>query len=402
MRELLAEVIAIGDEMTSGQRLDTNTRWISQQLGDLGVKVAFHSTVGDSIQDSIDVFRIAGNRADLVVMTGGLGPTADDLTREALASVTGCELEFHPPTLQHIKAIYARFNRQMPESNKAQAFFPRSSRIVPNPEGTAPGIDLDWQADSERTARFFCLPGVPAEMFEMWEQSVAPAIQEMTGTDSRIHHHVMHCFGTGESSMEELLGDLTERGRDPIVGITASHATISLRISTRAVDEKDCMEKLQPTIEEIDRRLGILVYGTNGQSLAGIVLELLKQNSRTLSIADAGLGGAVGWSLVEAVHLEEDRLGKLQFLKGAQTSRPTNCDLEKLAESNRDYFESDISLAIGPVEEVDGVPTFAAVLGTADITKSQAFTYAGHSDFRHLRSVKQVLNMLRLYLLELE
>lgn len=401
MRDLKAEVIAIGDEMTSGQRLDTNSRWISQELGDLGVKVAFHSTVSDVLNDCIDVFTIAGNRADIVVMTGGLGPTADDLTRESIGRVTGGELEFHPPTIDHIKAIYARYQREMPEQNKVQAYFPKGSRIIPNPEGTAPGIDLSWQARPNHTTRFFCLPGVPAEMFEMWKQTVAPAIQQMTGDDSLIYHHVMHCFGMGESGVEKMLGNLTERGRDPIVGITASQATISLRVSTRANDQDKCFEKIQPTLAEIQNRLGELVFGANGQSLVEVVLNLLRQKSQSLSIADCGLGGAVGWTLVESVHLEEDCFDRLNVLKGTQASHLNGEDLSSLAEANQTYFESAITLAIGPLKRVDEGQTFDVLLRAGEKSRQETFNYVGHSSYRHLRSVKQVLNMLRLFLNEL-
>lgn len=401
MQDLKAEVIAIGDEMTSGQRLDTNSRWISQQLGDLGVKVAFHSTVSDSLQDCIDVFTIAGNRADIVVMTGGLGPTADDLTRESLSKVTGCELEFHPPTIDHIKSIYARYQREMPEQNKVQAYFPEGSQIIPNPEGTAPGIDLTWNARPDHSARFFCLPGVPAEMFEMWRQSVAPAVQEMTGSESLIYHHVMHCFGAGESGIEQMLGDLTKRGRDPIVGITASKATISLRVSTRAIDERNCFEKIQPTLSEIHDRLGELVFGANGQSLAEVVLELLHQKSQTLSIADCGLGGAVGWMLVESVHLEKDRFDRLDVLKGTQTGHLDGQSLVDVANTNQTFFDSQIALAIGPVNPDEEGESFDVVLKSGNALIHQTFNYVGHSSYRHLRSVKQVLNMLRLFLNEL-
>lgn len=401
MRDIKAEVISIGDEMTSGQRLDTNSRWISQELGDLGVKVAFHSTVSDVLSDCIDVFTIAGNRADIVVMTGGLGPTADDLTRESISQVTGSELEFHPPTIDHIQSIYARYQREMPEQNKVQAYFPSGCQIIPNPEGTAPGIDLRWQARPDHQTRFFCLPGFPAEMYEMWKQTVGPAVQKMTGSDSLIYHHVMHCFGMGESGVEQMLGDLTQRGRDPIVGITASKATISLRVSTRAVDEKSCYEKIQPTILEIHERLGELVYGTNGQSLAEVVLNLLEQKSQTLSIADCGLGGAVGWTLVEAVHLEEDCLERLRVLKGTQASQLTGQDLSELAESSRSHFESNIALAIGPLIRVDEGYSFDVLLKTGETTRQETFNYVGHSSFRHVRSVKQVLNMLRLFLMEM-
>ena len=160
MSDLRAEVIAIGDEMTSGQRLDTNTQWLSQQLGDLGVHVAFHTTVGDDLNDNIAVFRAAANRAQIVVCTGGLGPTQDDLTRQALAEMADVELELDSETIKHIESIFASYGRKMPESNVIQAYFPAGSQVVPNPEGTAPGIDFQVH-HSDNPCRIFALPGVP-------------------------------------------------------------------------------------------------------------------------------------------------------------------------------------------------------------------------------------------------
>ena len=148
--ELRAEVIAIGDEMTSGVRVDTNSAWISQRLGDIGVKVAFHSTVGDNLQDNIDVFRIAAGRADIIVATGGLGPTADDLTRVSISKMAVVELAKDEKVLQHIKQLYTRRGREMPVNNEIQAWFPVGSAAIDNPEGTAPGIDFAGTLDGDK------------------------------------------------------------------------------------------------------------------------------------------------------------------------------------------------------------------------------------------------------------
>ena len=400
MQKLRAEIISIGDEMTTGQRLDTNGRWISQQLCDLGVEVAFHSTVGDDVADNVEVFRIAGERADIIVMTGGLGPTQDDLTREALAKVTGCELTFHKPTLTHIQSLYKKFGREMPERNKQQAYFPAGSNVIPNPEGTAPGIDLTWNATPTHAARYFCLPGVPAEMFVMFEQSVSPAVQTMTGNDSIIHHHVIRTFGQGESSVEETLGDLTTRGRDPRVGITASRATISLRLTTDGKDRDHCMEKMQPTIDTIYDRLGNLIYGVNEQTIPDVLLALLREQKKTIAIADCGLGGAVWWTLHQAIHLEEKLAEMAAPLSGSIVNKTHTSSLLDVASDVRSQFSSDIGVAIGAIQLVDGNNSFDLVVKSSEFEVTESFTYAGHSDFRHLRAVKQVLNTVRLAILE--
>ena len=140
---MIAEVISIGDELTSGQRLDTNSQWLSERLGELGVRVVYHSTVADDLEANVSVFRAAIDRADVVVATGGLGPTADDLTRDALAAVSGRELVLDEASLEYIRGLFARHKRDMPERNRVQALFPAGSQIVFNPNGTAPGIWLD-------------------------------------------------------------------------------------------------------------------------------------------------------------------------------------------------------------------------------------------------------------------
>ena len=171
----IAEVISIGDEMTSGARLDTNACWLSQRLEQLGVEVAFHTTVGDTLSDNIEVIQIAAERSDFIVATGGLGPTRDDLTREAMATAAGVALEFRQAAMDHILTIYSRRNREMPERNRLQAMFPSGSLMIHNPQGTAPGVDQTFCCNNSES-RMFALPGVPAEMKQMFDESVAPAI----------------------------------------------------------------------------------------------------------------------------------------------------------------------------------------------------------------------------------
>ncbi|HXT58752.1 MAG TPA: competence/damage-inducible protein A, partial [Pirellulales bacterium] len=170
---MIAEVISIGDELTSGQRLDTNSQWLSQRLGEIGVPVLYHTTVADDLEANVRVFRQAVERADVVIATGGLGPTADDLTREALAQLIGAELVLDDASLAHIRALFSRRKREMPERNLVQAMFPAGARVVFNPHGTAPGIDLEVPPPLGRPSRIFALPGVPAEMIEMWDETVA-------------------------------------------------------------------------------------------------------------------------------------------------------------------------------------------------------------------------------------
>src|SRR6056297_2530813 len=260
-RPLLAEVVSIGDEMTSGARLDTNAQWLSRRLGELGVTVRFHSTVGDTLQDNVDIFRQAAQRVDIVVATGGLGPTRDDLTREALAAVSEQPLEMRPAAMSHIEPLFFRRGRQMPERNRVQAMFPAGSDEIFNPQGTAPGIDLAIPRHDQLPCRIHALPGVPAEMKRMFDDTVALRIMDQTGGATRIRHQVMKFFGTGESEMEQRLGELLSRTRQPRVGITVSAATISLRITATADTDQACEQMIATTRQQILQRVAEYHFG---------------------------------------------------------------------------------------------------------------------------------------------
>jgi nicotinamide-nucleotide amidase len=238
-----AEVIAIGDELVTGQRLDTNSRWLSAELAVLGIPVVFHTTAADTLEAGIEAFRIAAGRADVVVATGGLGPTADDLTRDVLAALADRPLVLSESALAAIEARFAARAAPCPASNRRQALFPEGSREIANPNGTAPGIDLAL-AVAGRQSRVFALPGVPAEMKPMWAATVAPALMAMLPEASTILQRRIKCFGAGESVTEAMLPDLVRRGRDPLVGITAHEATITLRIAARGRDEAECRGKI--------------------------------------------------------------------------------------------------------------------------------------------------------------
>ncbi len=216
--ETVAEVISIGDEMTTGQRLDTNSQWLSQQLEDMGIRVGYHTTVADDLSANIQVFRQAAERADWVIATGGLGPTLDDLTRDAIAAAFGQTLEFREEAMQQIARLFERRQRPMPERNRVQAMFPSESLIIPNPHGTAPGIDLTVDRDGRAPSRIFSLPGVPAEMREMWFQTVSPRIQAALGVSLVSASAIVKCFGLGESELESHVSELIARDHVPRVG----------------------------------------------------------------------------------------------------------------------------------------------------------------------------------------
>ena len=236
-----AEIISIGSELTSGVSLDTNAQWLSARLAEVGIDVIYHTTVSDDMEANVGVFQVASGRADLVIATGGLGPTMDDLTREALAKVACVELVFDQASFDRLQAIFQYLKRPMPERNRVQAYFPAGATVVPNENGTAPGIWLEVGK-----SLIVCMPGVPREMKPMFTDWVLPRLVERFGGGKVIVHRIIRCFGAGESQIEEMLGTLTKRGRHPEVGITASEATISLRITAKADSVEEARRLIEP------------------------------------------------------------------------------------------------------------------------------------------------------------
>ena len=275
-----AEIISIGDELTSGQRLDTNSQWLSQRLDEIGIPVAFHTTVGDDLDANIAVFRTAIERADIVVSTGGLGPTADDLTRDAIAAAAGVELVEDAAALAHIKSLFARRKREMPERNKLQAQFPRGSRVVPNPEGTAPGIDFTIPRAGKRRAASSHCPACRPKCSRCGTKRSAPHLAAAQPEPRVICHRRIKCFGVGESDLEAMLPDMIRRKREPLVGITVHGATITLRITASGPNEAACRQAMEPTVDEIYKLLGVLVFGEEDDELEHAVVRLLNERGR--------------------------------------------------------------------------------------------------------------------------
>ena len=397
MPPIIAEVISIGDELTSGFRLDTNSQWLSQRLGDLGITVMYHSTVGDDQRANVSVFSTAAARSDVVVCTGGLGPTADDLTRQCLAEMAGVELELNPEQLEHLKTFFAKRGRTMTPTNEIQAHFPAGAIVIPNPEGTAPGIELTVKAD-QRASVFFALPGVPAEMKQMFAATVSVRLRQITGEKLVQHHHVVRCFGSGESHIESLLPDFVARGRDPLVGITASAGTISLRLTTKAESVDQCLEKMQPTLNTIKEILCDLVFGINDDTLQSVVSEQMRQAQIGLAIEDHGLHGDVAALLSKSAGNVRAVTRSNSMDNGLGMNL---ADVTRAARETQDFFKQAWGLAIGSLaRNVDsGVEEFTiALVDSQDSVFTDTFSYRGHSATRQSIACKRVLNFLRLHL----
>ena len=408
MAHLTAEIISIGDEMISGARLDTNTAWLSRRLAELGVEVHFHSTVGDTLAHNVDVFRIAVQRADLVIATGGLGPTQDDLTREAIAESIGVPLQFDPDSLAHIEALFSRRGREMPERNRSQAMFPVGATPIFNPQGTAPGVDIVASRADGTTSRIFALPGVPAEMKTMFDETVGPAILSGGQGGQFIRHSVMKFFGVGESDMEARLGDMISRTRQPRVGITVSAATISLRISAMADHVAKCESMIAATREDIMERVGELYFG-DGETFEQqhAVDAILRRRKERLCVVELGhaapLGNwfaAIGDSPVLAGGLSLVGLDELRRFAGSEHAHAT---LQECIETVRQRFSAEWLLLVDAYPDLHQLEQ--NVIPESSITfsvshpdgrwTSKAESIGGHPSIVHPRIAKAGLRYLR-------
>jgi nicotinamide-nucleotide amidase len=384
-----AEIITVGDELTSGQRLDTNSRWLSRRLGDIGVRTLFHTTTADDAGAIGQALDVARRRAQVLLVTGGLGPTADDLTRQVLADLAGVPLELHEPSLQHIRQLFQTRGRVMPEKNVVQAMLPAGAAVIPNHSGTAPGIDLQFR-NPAADCRLFALPGVPAELKPMWYQHVQPAIRKQFPQLGLIVHHAIHCFGLAESDVEARMPDLIQRGRIPAVGITASQATITLRISASGKTVEACQALIEPTAELIRQELGDFVFGENGATLPSVVVALLRRAGRTFSVVDLG-----SCSLIADWMHEADPEGSVYRGTLGLAGRSTR-DRRRLVGTARETFDSELVLVIGPTFDHCGIlkRDFAICSPRRQIRhRSHA---ASNPAILIPRSVKQALNFMRL------
>ena len=297
---MAAGIISLGDEVLSGQVLDSNFPFLARELGKLGIRVERHLALGDSVGEVAEGVKRLCGECGLVILTGGLGPTADDITRYALSEVLESPLEMDEGALEQIEKHFARLNYTMSEVNRVQAMIPRGARAIENRWGTAPGIAAKFGG-----AYIFALPGVPHEMRKMFGESVEPGLRELGLAEGAVVYRSLHCCGAGESSMSDLIKDLMQRPRNPQVGITANDGVISVGISARGDSAELTWKLLEKTSGEICSRLGEYVFGRDEQSLGQVVGEMLVGRGESLAVAESCTGGLIGKMLTDAAGASE-------------------------------------------------------------------------------------------------
>ncbi|MEQ9406259.1 MAG: molybdopterin-binding protein [Fuerstiella sp.] len=401
-----AEVIAIGSELTCGARLDTNSQWLSRELEARGWTVQRHTTVADDREAMIHIYQEAARRSRVVLITGGLGPTLDDITRDTLAEAFGQRLVEDEPALRHIEALFRSRGREMPERNRVQALRPEHARCVHNAHGTAPGL-LMKLADPPCTIGV--LPGVPAEMKRMFHEQLADQLPQ---SDVVVHRSMFRTFGYGESDAERMLGDLTARGRNPEVGITASQAVISLSVTARAGSVEECGLLTEAVREQIYARLGSAVFGEGDVELHEVVAGLLLRRDLHLALLEGPTtGGLLGQWLTE----NEDFASRLTFSQlfptresfRSNVAAPDQDWQTSLRDQGRQLLESGVAdyvLMSSPSSLVtadDGVcqqQGSIVVLGR-NLDRSQDVSMTGNLAIFRQRAARCALNELRLHIL---
>ncbi len=375
-----AEIITIGTEILLGEIVDTNARYLARALRDAGIDLYRKTTVGDNVQRIAQAIREALENNEIVITTGGLGPTVDDPTREAVAQSIGVRTEYQPELWEQIQARFRRFNRIPTENNKRQAFIPSGALVIENPVGTAPAFICEHGKKA-----IIALPGVPREMEHLFMKSVLPYLRQRYDIHGMIKARIIHTAGAGESQIDALIGDLEEL-KNPTVGLAAHSGQVDIRITAKAESEAEVDSLIAPVEDTIRERLKGWVYGADEESLEEIVLDNLSMKGWDLIVVEAGLNG----NLIQKLSTAQD-----VFLGGeVLTKIPARAELAEITSNFRDErgAQLGIGVAIYPESERQDVQV---VIITPEGEKTFSRPYGGPPRNAPKWALHQSLDMLR-------
>ena len=406
-----AEILSIGSELMAGRIADTNAAYLSDRLMRLGMSVVRHTAIDDELDAISKALIEIAARSDVAIVTGGIGPTPDDVTRQAFASCAGVALVQDAGAAKALRERYAAYGREPSPSNLIQASVPEGAKVIPNPRGTAAGFMLRL-----KQCEFYCLPGVPSEMKAMFEGGVAPSLAGRSGRAA--HVTCLQVFGLPESIIGERLNDMMQRGRDPQVATQARDGVITVRVTASGADQASVAERCAAAAAEIRRRLGAAVYAEGDRSLADVVAGLLAKRSETLAVAESCTGGEISARLTDVPgisrHLLEsvvtysneskvERLGVPGDMIEAHGAVSAEVAAE-MAAGMRRTSGARIALAVtgiaGPTGGTAAKPVGLVyiALSAADANRVEERRLLGDRMTVRDRAAKYALNMLRLYL----
>lgn len=405
---MIVEVIAVGTELLLGQIVNSNAAKIGAALAERGFDAHYQQVVGDNLSRASSAIELAIERSDAVIITGGIGPTQDDLTRDAVCEATDRDLVFSDEYADRLRSWWERRGRPMPESNLRQAYHPDGAELLVNPKGTAPGIVLD-----HHHTLIFCIPGVPAEMEYLLHHEVIPRISAKAGDESALTSRLLRTWGRSESDVADALDDLYTQSTNPSVAFLASQGEIKIRITAKAGDRSTGQEMIKPIEEEVRRRLGDSVFGADDETMEVVVLNLLGSLGLTIGTAESMTGGLVAAALTSVPGSSEMVRGGLvayhtdlkhKLLGVTDVSQVVDIDTaEQMARGARDLLGVDVAVSVtgsagpDPMEKTPG--TVVIGVSTPDETRARELVLPGDRERVRAYSVTSALQLTRLALL---
>ena len=403
------EVICTGDEVLTGKIVNTNFSYVSQKLEDAGLSVRWETTVGDDRESLLLAFQLAGQRADAVIVNGGLGPTIDDLSQEIAAQAAGVELVLHEDWLTRMEEFFRRRSRVMPPNNRKQAMLPSTAEVIDNPIGTACGFALDIGK-----ARFMFTPGVPRELRRMLEEQIIPRLLARSGLQSAIYLKRFHSYGLGESHVDALLTGVEDLVRDGSVklGFRAHYPQLETKLTVRGQDMDDIKKKLEPVEAEVRKRLGNFILGEDDQTLEGVVLGALASRQGSLAIVETFTGGQIAARVAHLPGAEKifrrgvvaRDLGEICAAVGVpaagELTRETAESIARAAQASTGATHA-LAVLIDLDEGADRIEfggTVYLAIATADDVASRRSRIVGGREWVRLGAVELGLDCLRRYL----
>lgn len=410
-----AEIITVGTEILLGDILNTNCRYLSRELAAMGIEMYYQITVGDNEERLLKTLDESLNRSDIVICTGGLGPTEDDITKEVCAKYFGYELELHKPSLDAMIERFKHMNRVPTKNNEKQAYFPKEAYILKNDNGTAPGCIMEKEGEM-----IVVLPGPPREMESMFENYVKPYLSKLT--DDVIESEVLRIIGVGESKVENDILDIIDSQTNPTIATYAKGYECTLRITAKAKSVEEAKELIKPMSDEMKRRFGQSLYATGETSIEEVVSKMLVENNLKIAVAESCTGGMVSASLINypgisSVFMEgcvtysnEAKMKSLGVKKETLDVYGAVSDkcAKEMASGVAARYNTNIGIATtgiaGPDGGTDEKPVGLVYFGIYINGKviSKKYVFNGDRQGVRERATRTILNDLRLELLNME
>lgn len=410
-----AEIITVGTEILLGDILNTNCRYLSRELAAMGIEIYYQITVGDNEERLLKTLEESLNRSDIVICTGGLGPTEDDITKEVCAKYFGYKLELHKPSLDAMIERFKHMNRVPTKNNEKQAYFPKEAYILKNDNGTAPGCIMEKEGKM-----IVVLPGPPKEMESMFENYVKPYLSKLT--DDVIESEVLRIIGVGESKVENDILDIIDSQTNPTIATYAKGYECTLRITAKAKSVEEAKELIKPMSDEMKRRFGQSLYATGETSIEEVVAKMLVENNLKIAVAESCTGGMVSASLINypgisSVFMEgcvtysnEAKMKSLGVKKETLDVYGAVSDkcAKEMASGVAARYNTNVGIATtgiagpggGTDEKPVGLVYFGIYINGKVITKKYVFN--GDRQGVRERATRTILNDLRLELLNME